>query len=79
MTCRPEMLRRAMPRSVVLLHLGSVLMSIACVTTGIHGNHMLNHVLNHVSKYEGQGELALSLTGPGRAVPPYRIANFTPH
>lgn len=49
--------------SVVLLQLGSVLMSIAHVSTEAHVNHMPNHVL----KYKGHTELPLPLNGLGRA------------
>lgn len=41
-------------------------MSVVCVTTGAH----MNHVLNHVLKYEGHIELVSHLTGPERATHP---------
>lgn len=43
-TSGPKLLLLAMPRSMVLLHLGSVLMFNAQVTTGAHVNHMLKHI-----------------------------------
>lgn len=49
----------AMSKYVVLFQLLSVLLSIACITTGHHLNYMLNHVL----KYLGHAELDLLLTG----------------
>lgn len=51
-----------MSMSVVLFQLLSVLMFIACITTGHHLNYMLNHVL----KCLGHAELDLLLTGMGR-------------
>lgn len=40
-----KLLLAVLSGSLVLLRLRSALMSIACVTTGIHVNHVLNHVL----------------------------------
>lgn len=58
-----KLLLLVMSECVVLLQLGSVLMSIAHVSTEAHVNHMLNHVL----KYKGRTELPLPLNGLGRA------------
>lgn len=49
-TFRPKFLLLTLSWSMVLLHLGSLLMSVACVITGTHVNHVLNHVSNHVLK-----------------------------
>lgn len=46
--------------SLVLLKLGSVVMS---VTTAAYTNHELKHMLNHVLKYKSH--VSLPLTGPG--------------
>lgn len=40
---RLKLLLLAMSGSVVLLKLGFVLMSVVCITTGSHVNHVLNH------------------------------------
>ena len=72
-TFRPKLLLLAMSGSRVLLQLGSVLMSNACVSTGTHTNdvlnQLLNYVLNHVLKYKAHAEPVLPLTGLGRAAP----------
>lgn len=65
-TSGPKLLRMAMSGSMVLPHLGSVLMSLAHVTTGAQANHVLDHVL----KYKDFTRLALALTDPGRAALP---------
>lgn len=65
-TATSKLLLLAMSGSVVLTQLGSVLMSIAHVTTGAY----VNYVLNRVLKYKGHAELLPLLTAPhGRAGP----------
>ena len=49
MVSEPELLLRAMSRSLILLHLGSVIMSMVCVGTGVIG-------IMHVEIQEIQGE-----------------------
>ena len=51
-TTGPKLLLLAMSGFVALMPLGSALMSVACVTTMAHVNHVFNHVLNCVLKYK---------------------------
>lgn len=73
-TTGPKLLLVVMSESMVLMQLGSVLMSITRVTTGVCVNHELNPVL----KYECHSELVLTFTGLGRAGPHSRRANPAP-
>lgn len=60
-TSRSELLPPTMTRSVVLLQLESVLISIACITTGAQVIHAFTHVLKRFIHVE----LATPLTDPG--------------
>lgn len=64
-TTGPKLLLLVMSESMVLMQLGSGLMSITHVTTGA----FVNHVLNPVLKYECHPELVPNFTGLGRAGP----------
>lgn len=62
---RPKLMLMAMIQSVVPLQLGSVLMSVPCVTTEAHASHMRNYMMDHLLKYKGLAELAPPITLPG--------------
>lgn len=74
MMSRPELLLRVMSGFMVLLHQGSVLISIAYATTGVHENP--------VAKSEGHVESDICFTGlldtaPGGLTPPL-MGELTP-
>lgn len=75
-TSRPELLPRAMPVSMVLLQLRSVLRSVACITTRVHMNHVCWNPKAMLS--------CPPFTGPGRPGPvphwpPQRVSCPKPH
>lgn len=58
-TSEPKLLLLAMSGSLVLMQLGSVLLSVVHVTKRGHENHVMNHVL----KYQCRAEWAAPITG----------------
>lgn len=65
-TSDPKLLLLAMSGSMVLMQLGSVLLSVVYVTKRGHGNHVMNHVL----KYQHHAELPTPITGLRKVTSP---------